>query len=79
MSAADNIWQRTDAMWEPDPTRGPQINVIAADIEPAVARNVALYYAQKHEVWADAMARRLRSAARGADNDNRAVRKRRAA
>jgi len=49
-----------------DTPQGDQINVIAEDIDPVVARNVALYYEAKDEPWANAMGARLRSAARSA-------------
>ncbi len=47
---------------------GGTFNVIADDINPHVARNVASYYGAKDQAWADGMARRLRDAA----NDNEA-------
>lgn len=46
---------------------GGNFNVIAIDIEPTVARNIARFYATKDQPWADGMARRLRAAAN--DND----------
>jgi hypothetical protein len=48
---------------------GGNFNIIAADVDPMVARNVASYYARKGEAWALGMARRLRVAA----NDNAAA------
>lgn len=45
---------------------GNQINIVADDSPPHVMRNVASYYRQKGEPWADAMARRLVAA-----NDNK--------
>ncbi|MBZ9888084.1 hypothetical protein LB559_09045 [Mesorhizobium sp. BR1-1-3] len=45
---------------------GGNFNVIVADISPLIARNIASFYANKDQPWADGMARRLRAAA----NDN---------
>lgn len=76
-----------DKAWTPNPNgdhhsrKGtPEcINNIDLGGEPLVLRNVAYYYAAKDERWADAMAKKLRSAARQADNDNRAPVRRAAA
>lgn len=48
---------------DPEPRKGRCINIIADDIEPLVARNIATYYRAKEEPWADGMARRLEIAA----------------
>ena len=53
-----------------DEPRGCQINVIAAGSEPHILRNVARHYEAKRdaegntETWANALAGKLRSAAR---------------
>lgn len=81
MNTASQISE--DKAWTPNPNgdrnmpKGtPEcINKIDLGGEPHVLRNVARYYAAKDERWADAMAKKLRSAARQADNDNRKVRR----
>jgi hypothetical protein len=45
---------------------GGTFNLVADDIGPQVARNIANYYGAKGEAWSTGMARRLRAAA----NDN---------
>lgn len=52
---------------------GGNFNAIAADIDPQVARNIAVYYANKGQAWADGMARRLRVAANDNEPQRRAV------
>lgn len=55
--------------------QGGNFNVIAPDITPRVANNIATYYGAKGEAWSTGMARRLRVAA----NDNAAAGRRLAA
>lgn len=54
---------------------GGTFNIIAPSIEPLVARNVAAFYRNKGEAWADGMSRRLCNAANNAANDNTQQRK----
>jgi len=68
-----------EASGDVEPNRGRAINIVADDMDPIVARNVALHYEQKEETWAYALAGRIRSAGgvRVAAND--AAKRRRAA
>ncbi|QKC99223.1 hypothetical protein [Mesorhizobium sp. NZP2298] len=47
---------------------GGNFNIIADDIDPQTARNIANYYGAKGEVWSAGMARRLRVAANDASH-----------
>lgn len=74
--ANDNLPATYEAYQEAgnvEPNKARCINVIANGSQPHVLRNVALYYEQKEEPWADALAGRLRSAARGRTELRRAA------
>lgn len=80
LAANDNVPAiARDELWpamEGEPSRGAPccINTIAEDAEPHVLRNVAVYYRQKGQTWANSLAGMLMRASGyvpSAANDNR--------